>query len=374
MHSILIVKTSSIGDVIQAAGVLSYLKAKFPDASISWVIEKGSEKLLKALPQVDHVIVIDTKKWRKNLFRFSTWKEVFKVIRVLSSTPFDVLFDLQGNLKSGLITYFSNAKQKVGFGVNSVSEKPNLWFTHHHVEVDKRKNIYRGYLDLIQKYLKDSDPFIFAPTHLNLDQEESIHLKHISEALESPRKKILMALGSNWENKKIRSSLALEMLKEINKEMNPIFVFVYASNEEKNFVLSLKDSFSCQSVVLDPMSLPLLQAVIRKTDGVICLDSSVLHLAAMADVATFSVFGPSSPFIYKPQGKKHAFVQGFCPYGQPFVKRCNLLRKCPTGSCIKDLSASEVLVPLRRWLMLIQEREVYQSRCENLQLLSPLEF
>jgi heptosyltransferase I len=64
-RSILIVKTSAIGDVIQTFPVLEYLRRKFPEAKIDWVVEEGIAPLLYAHPQIGEVITIRSKVWRK---------------------------------------------------------------------------------------------------------------------------------------------------------------------------------------------------------------------------------------------------------------------------------------------------------------------
>ena len=65
-----------------------------------------------------------------------------------------MLFDLQGNCKSALVTFLARADIKIGFSQNSVSEWPNLFFTDFQFEVDKKKNIREQYLSLVQTFFK----------------------------------------------------------------------------------------------------------------------------------------------------------------------------------------------------------------------------
>jgi heptosyltransferase-1 len=73
---ILLIKTSSLGDIIHAFPTLSFLRQKFPDAKIDWVVEKPFAELVKAHPFVNDVLTVDTKGWRKNLISKETWKTV----------------------------------------------------------------------------------------------------------------------------------------------------------------------------------------------------------------------------------------------------------------------------------------------------------
>jgi heptosyltransferase-1 len=77
-------------------------------------------------------------------------------------------------------------------------------------------------------------------------------------------------------------------------------------------------------------------------DLVVAMDSLPLHLAGTTKVKTFSVFGASLASKFKPAGKKHLTLQGHCPYGRVFEKRCPILRTCPTGACIRSLTGKAV--------------------------------
>src|SRR5689334_19778131 len=125
MPSFLIVKTSAIGDVIQTLPILEYLKKREPKAKIGWVVEKGCRDLLAAHPLVDEVYAMDTKKWRRGLRQRDTWENIKKFLNLLRRDSHDVLFDLQGNCKSALVTLSARARDKVGFSWRTVAEKPN---------------------------------------------------------------------------------------------------------------------------------------------------------------------------------------------------------------------------------------------------------
>src|SRR5689334_22381857 len=113
---IAIVKTSSLGDIIHAFPVLSYLKKRFPYATIDWIVEKPFSDLVKAHPYISKVITVDTKKWRKH----PSWSEIKQYCHEVRSTTYDIAFDLQGNLKSGLLLSRIRAHSKVGFGWKTV--------------------------------------------------------------------------------------------------------------------------------------------------------------------------------------------------------------------------------------------------------------
>ena len=96
------------------------------------------------------------------------------------------------------------------------------------------------------------------------------------------------------------------------------------------------------SVVVDRLPLPTWQNLMDEVDLVIAVDSSALHLCGTTSTPSFSIFGPTSQRVFKPMGERHFAVQGSCPYGRTFEKQCPVLRSCPTGACIKELTVEEL--------------------------------
>src|SRR4030065_2966952 len=112
----LIIKTSSIGDIIHTFPVVEYLKTRFPGYSCDWIVEEEYAPLLKAHPNVNEVLTIATRKWRRSWFQKNSYTELRQAMTRLKNKSYDVIFDLQGNTKSAVLTYFAKGNQKVGYG------------------------------------------------------------------------------------------------------------------------------------------------------------------------------------------------------------------------------------------------------------------
>jgi heptosyltransferase-1 len=106
---ILLVKLSSLGDVLHNLPIVWDLRARLPDAQIDWVVEEGYVHLLEPLLSrdgfrgIDHIIPFGLRRWKKKLFCLATWKEFFAFRKVLQSTTYDVLIETQGLLKSAIV-------------------------------------------------------------------------------------------------------------------------------------------------------------------------------------------------------------------------------------------------------------------------------
>lgn len=338
----LIIKTSSLGDIIHSFPVISYLKQKFPNCIIDWVAEEQCAELIESHPHIDKTLRINTKSWRKSLLSRQTWQEIAAFRKKIQKENYDCIFDLQGNIKSGLLTFLANGNFKVGFGFKTVPEWPNLFFNNKRFDPAKNGNIRQDYLSIARQYFNDPSPFCEQPVFL---KTENANLKKIESLLSHPvlckEKKIMVCPGSTWINKQMTTSTLLSLLKQISASSSCSFLFVWGTQEELTIADELHQHFS-SSLLVDKMPLPALQNLMHRMDLVIAMDSLPLHLAGTTSTPTFGIFGPSSSSKYKPAGTIHHAFQGVCPYGRTFEKRCPILRSCPTGACIREVSANDV--------------------------------
>jgi heptosyltransferase-1 len=100
---ILLVKTSSLGDVVHNLPVATDLARHFPGTTIDWVVEENFAELPRLHPAVDRVLPVAVRRWRRNLLSPTTWAEIGAFRRCLREREYDLVIDTQGLLKSGLI-------------------------------------------------------------------------------------------------------------------------------------------------------------------------------------------------------------------------------------------------------------------------------
>lgn len=347
---LLIIKTSSLGDILQAFLTLSYLRGRFPHAQIDWVVEKRFSELVKSVASIDRVICIDSHQWRQNWYKKAVWKEIKKFNDQLRQTQYDVVFDLQANCKSGLIQWRSRSKNKVGFGWRTVHEKPNWLFANKHYNPSSGYNICEDYLYLAKSYFQDEGLVKKTDIHLRATSQEVENIKKILETPELKRQpRILICPGSAWPNKQLTLKTLRELLERLDFSLNPSFLIIWGNPAEKETAVELHSRFPTNSQVIERLSLAALQELMRHVELIISMDSLPLHLAGLTNTPTFSIFGASLAQKFKPPGKtQHAF-QGECPYGRRFEKRCPILRTCPTGACVRDLQADKLFKDFSTW-------------------------
>lgn len=350
MHKILIVKTSSLGDLIHTYPVVNYLRQKFPESQIDWVVEAPFADLVACHPSVNHALTVATKAWRRNFFTSDTQGAISSFRQRLQQDNYDVVFDLQGNTKSGVITFLARSPCKVGFGWATVPEWPNMLFTNKRLNPSKQSNIREEYLALVAAFFQDPLPAQDSRVELMISPEQRAVLKAVRQKnahFQGPH--VVVCPGSAWRNKQLTLETLQAFLRHVQSYLNCHFSLVWGSNEEQQMVERLYNAFRDCSFIVDKMSLPMLQNFMEMGDLVIAMDSLPLHLAGTTKTPSFSVFGASSATKYSPSGKQHGAFQGPCPYGRTFEKRCPVLRTCPTGACIRNLQADEVFCAFKSW-------------------------
>ncbi len=106
---ILLVKLSSLGDVLHNLPIVWDLRKRLPEAQIDWIVEEGYVHLLEPLKTtgsfrgIDRIIPVAFRRWRKNLLSVKTWREFFAMRKVLQTAAYDVVLETQGLLKSALV-------------------------------------------------------------------------------------------------------------------------------------------------------------------------------------------------------------------------------------------------------------------------------
>ncbi len=107
--NILLVKLSSLGDVLHNLPIVWDLRKRLPNAKIDWIVEEGYVHLLEPLQStksfrgIDRIIPVAFRRWRKNLFLIRTWREFFAMRKLLQSVTYDMVIETQGLLKSALV-------------------------------------------------------------------------------------------------------------------------------------------------------------------------------------------------------------------------------------------------------------------------------
>lgn len=296
-RNILIVKLSAIGDVIHALPVASALRRCFPQAKITWVVEKPAVDLLTNHPDIDEVIVFDKPAF-KSLSGLMRGAPAF--VRQLRQRGFDLSLDLQGLFKSGIIAYASGAAQRLVYcntreGSQLLSKKvcgPNAG-----------GHVVEQYLDVVRALGCDAGQAVF---RLGISEEDEKRtaavVKQAGFSLESPY--VLLAPGANWPNKRWPVRHFAELSDKLYND-NVVPVVVGAPSDR---LLAEEISSLAKVPPVDltgKTSLKQLAVVIRKARAFVGGDTGPMHLAAGLGTPAVALMGPTNIERNGPYGPGH---------------------------------------------------------------------
>ena len=343
----LIVKTSALGDVVQTFPVVEYLKTVQGVDRIGWISETAAAPLVRAHPLIDTTIEIDTHAIRSAFSIEAFFREICRQRALVREEPWDMLFDLQGNMKSGAVTWFARAKTKIGYGIRSVPEWPNVFATNKRFDPAPDLPVRESYLSVVQRAFHDDRPFLPKGIELRLTGPEEKTLSNELARWPDSTPIWIIAGGSAWPNKMCRAETMAQVLRYLKDAYGPYFIFVAGTGEELRTAGFLAEEFLQSSHVLFRPNLPALQRMIGHASAVLAVDSLILHLAGTTPTPTFGFFGPSHAYRYAPPGSGH--FQGRCPRNISFDCRCPHLRTCESGACLKDVDVDDLIQAIRHW-------------------------
>jgi lipopolysaccharide heptosyltransferase I len=337
---ILIIKLSSLGDVVHTLPVSRTLRQEYPKAYIAWIIEERYQELLYKNPDIDEVIPIRTKTWRNNWNR-KTFVEILQVIKNIRSRKFDVVFDFHGLIKSGLITLLSGAQMKVGFHKKNCKEKISSIFTN-------KKAPYMGsgihvvdmYLTLLQTSLsikKKSKEF-----PLPKNQEKKIEAFFQNQSGLTAKPIVGINPGAGFESKLWEIERFAQLADRITAEMGYSVLLTWGPGEEQK-AHQIAASMKQKSWVAPATSIQESISLYKHLKLLVSCDSGPLHLCAALGVPTVSLFGPTDPVRNGAYGMNHDTVYK--------VLSCSFCwkRKCPLGTqeCMQQVTVDEVFETVR---------------------------
>ncbi len=118
---VLLVKMSSMGDVVHNLPLVADIRRAYPEAQIDWVVEEAYADLVRLHSEVHRVIPIALRRWRRQWFKLATWREGHSCWRALRATHYDLIIDTQNLLKSAVVAYCAQGV-RVGFIATSCKE------------------------------------------------------------------------------------------------------------------------------------------------------------------------------------------------------------------------------------------------------------
>ena len=322
-----LIKPSSLGDVVHALPVLSALRVLWPDAHIAWVVNRGLRGLLDGHPDLDEVIPFDRSKAKLSPGGIVS---ISKFLFDLRRHDFDLVVDLQGLLRSGVMSRATGAPIRVGL---ADAREGSRHFTTHRIDSPGPES------HAVDRLLKVAEAFGADVTRsrfrVAIGPDD---FEWAREALEGvPRPTLAINVGARWLTKRWPPEHFAAVARRAAEDRGAGLVLVGAA-EDRPLVDVLK-------VALGPIdaldlcgrtTLPQLAAVASAVDVFLSNDTGPLHLAAATGSRVVGVYTCTSPARTGPYGPNAVAVESCVWCAPSFVKTCLRLE------CMAELTPERV--------------------------------
>lgn len=334
---ILILRVGALGDLVFVLPAITLLRKSFPDAELHWLVKKSFLPFLEGLPGVHRFWPLTP-----NI------PGIFKAASLLRKQRFDLVLDFHGNLRSGIISRLTGARDRVGFKP-PYSKEWNHLFNNHHVDpanIESHKVDRNLFLvNTLPWAVSINSPIAELPTN---SEFQALIQDDLAQLGISPSDKLIIIHSGASKRGAIkrwfpeRFAALVELLE---KSIEAKYLLIWGSRDEQSEALKIQ-SLSPQIQVL-PRRLPFGQLfeLLRRGNLLVGVDTGPLHLANALGTPVVALFGPKSRSIYRPY---HGNALALAKNDEVGCPPCNAAR-CNNSLgrvCMEAIQANEVAVAI----------------------------
>lgn len=286
----LVIRLSSIGDIVHTLPAVAALGRANPLAEIHWAVEDRFSDLIKGNPYVSHLIKLDTLGWRNNLASTETIAEIMRRFEELREIPYDAAIDFQGLMKSAIFAWLSHSKKRMGFSWRWLREPlAGVFYTDR-------------VMPLNDKHVIDLNLSLVEPLGVRTSKRE-FPLPDRPEDREAVREQlrglgtdefIIINPGGGWKSKRWAPENYGELARQLARQM-PFDILVTGSEQENGLAREILSRANSPCVKWFPSSLLQFVTLARKARLLIGGDTGPLHLAAAVGTPIIAIFNSNDP-------------------------------------------------------------------------------
>ncbi|WP_047514894.1 lipopolysaccharide heptosyltransferase I [Methylophilus sp. Q8] len=285
MKRILIVKTTSMGDVIHALPVVEDILQHFPDAHIDWLVEASFADIPRLHPRVAQVFTVAVRRWRKQWWRRQTWREIAAVKQAVAAQPYDLVLDLQGLVKSAVMATWARGPCH-GYDKHSIREPLASRFYQHRYAISYRQHAVVRMRTLAALALGYAVPqnkpaYGLAGLDQHAPAEAFLALHATSRDSKLWPEEHWVALGQHYARQGLHMWLP------------------WASDSEKaraeRIAALVSQAQVPQALVLPKLSLQQLASQMPQVRFAVGVDTGLSHLAAALDIPIVAIYTDTEP-------------------------------------------------------------------------------
>ena len=299
IQRVLVVKTSSIGDVLHALPIVQAIKDAAPHLALDWVVRRRCADILTGNPAIDHLYVLPDK---------PSLGDILTLRRELHATHYDMALDLQGLALSGLATRLSGAPVRVGWDRN---REANALFLTHPIVPGKAKDAHE--IDLLYGF---ADALGIHPEHPEFTPQPYLAAENAAKAEywlgDLPRPRIALNVGASRAYKRWPLGNWVHLTRALTL-VGQRLVFV-GDKADAQVVAQIIPHLAGPAVNLaGKTTLRELASVLAACDLLVSGDSGPMHLAVAVGTPTVAIFGATDPARHGPYGARNTILHDPAP-------------------------------------------------------------
>jgi lipopolysaccharide heptosyltransferase I len=329
---IALIKPSALGDIVQTLPVLTALRRRYPQAHITWLVNRTYEPLLRGHPDLDEALPFD-----RGATKHGIWKATLgyaHFLRDFRARRFDLVIDLQGLLRSGLFSAASRAPRRVGL---SSAREGAAWFYTDVVPVADFSTIHA--VDrywLVAKALGAGD----GPIEFRLPIADADRLWAEAALRDCPRPWLAFGVGSRWVTKRWPPEHFAALARRAQAGYGGTVVFVGGTDEAELAQTTGARLAGPWRNLSGRTTLPQLTALLSLADVMVANDTGPLHLAAALGRPIVAPYTCTKVALNGPFGQAGRAVETRVACAGSYIKKCARL------DCMTELT------PERLWPVL----------------------
>lgn len=320
---ILILKPSALGDIVHTLPLLASLRKSFPGRYIAWGVKEKFSELLEKHPYLDEVIV-----WKERGF----WQFAGEIRK----RKFDVVLDLQGLFRTGLITYLSRASQRWGFSKEETKER-QFMFLNVRIQT-KSAHIVDKYLEFAEHLQAERIIEFLIPEKESA--KEYIGQYFQRTPLAPDNKLIALIQGTGWDNKTWKLERFAQLGRLLSLKENRKVMIIWGTGETEKEKAQKINRMASDKLLIAPLTtIAQLVSLLKRCSMVIGGDTGPLHLAAALGIPVVGLYGPTPPSRNEPYTEKKEIIYHNLPCSPCWKRTC----KNKTNECMDSIEVEEVM-------------------------------
>ncbi len=328
---VLVVKPSSLGDVLHAFPAVELLRQKVGWESLTWVINAKLAEILDLYPFINRKVLFPRE-------QLTHWSALRGFAASLRQEKYDVVIDFQGLLRSGVISWLSRSPRRIGF---KDGREGSPWFyTESYIPQNGILHAVAKNVDLVRQAFRIDGDVRRAPLRIRAEWQARAD-EHLA-AMQGEGPVVAVACTSRWRSKDWPLTCFAQTLELVAQQVPNVRCWLLGAPAD----VSRCEQLAAMAPKARPLnlagktSMTSLAALLASSNVLLTNDSGPMHIAAALGTPCVALFGATSPEKTGPYGEDgwHAVIRSRCPQSPCFQKECPRGEDC----CAQDIPIEEI--------------------------------